>query len=205
MNIKKFFQKKIFMFLILVIFIGFIVYFIKNSNKSSEFFNNMNDVSIVATCPSGYKQYTDKPGNSVCCAGNIDYINSSCKGETCTLHTQVENPTKPGMFYEKCSEGAYTVIKNKFNAFTTPGGPSSYAYNVKLSNEVKDLQTFKKLFCDNDKKCFGVGEVNVTINKSQKLKAFYSFPKVDLTNLISTPYDLKNGHVYDNIILHIKK
>lgn len=204
MNIKKFFGKKIFMFLSLILLVSFVVYFFKNSNKSSEFFNNMNDVSIVATCPSGYKQYTDKPGNSVCCAGNIDYINSSCKGETCTLHTQVENPTKPGKFYEKCSEGAYTIIKNKFN-FEIIGAPGSSVYNIKQENEVKDLETYKKQFCDKDKKCFGAGEINLTINKTQKIRAFFSFPKVDLTNLISTPYDLKNGYVYDNITLHIKK
>lgn len=102
MNIKKFFGKKIFIFLILIIFVSFVVYFFKNSNKSSEFFNNMNDVSIVATCPSGYKQYTDKPGNNVCCSGKIDYIGNICEGKACTLHTQVENPTKPGKFYEQC-------------------------------------------------------------------------------------------------------
>ncbi len=103
MNIKNFFQKKIFMFLSFIILVGFVIYFIRNSNKYIELFaNDQENVSIIATCPSGYKQYTDKPGNSVCCAGKIDYIASTCEGKACTLHTKVEDPNKPGMFYEKC-------------------------------------------------------------------------------------------------------
>jgi hypothetical protein len=60
------------------------------------------DVKIVPSCPSGSKQFTDKPGNNACCSGKINYEENTCNGTVCTLSDKVENPNKPGMFYDKC-------------------------------------------------------------------------------------------------------
>ena len=62
------------------------------------------DVKIIPSCPSGYKQFTDKPGNNACCSSSINYTDSTCNGSVCTLQDNIQDPNKPGKLYEKCKK-----------------------------------------------------------------------------------------------------
>lgn len=91
-------SKKIMYFIAFVLSIIAIGYLIKLLFLKEMF----EDVKVVPSCPSGFKQFTDKPGNNACCLGKINYEENKCNGSVCTLNDNVENPNNPGKFYDKC-------------------------------------------------------------------------------------------------------
>ncbi len=92
---------KKYLFLIPILVVGLFLFFALKKGFNLEKFN---DVKIVASCPTGHKQFTDTPGNSVCCKGKVNYSDSTCKGDVCSLKINTSNPKNPGKLYTICKK-----------------------------------------------------------------------------------------------------
>lgn len=210
MQLKKLVSSKLFVFIVTLFVIGLVLLGIKNMMNSTN--ESFDDVSITATCPSGYKQFTDKPGNNLCCAGTVNNIDHVCDARTCTLNTSVENPNKPGSFYETCTNRNYEVV-DKFS-YRLLDGPASMATDFSYGDKIKNMSftEYQEKKCNNNPTCGGAAQHKAIFSNKTVIDAYSTFPakidNKDIKNFIyyenKNPFTLPNGTTIKSTI-HYKK